>query len=97
MISEKNIMKKDIHLKYHPKSKITCACGNTFNVGSTVEEMQVEICSNCHPFYTGKQKFIDTRGRVDRFKRIVEKAAQSKKKVTSKTEKRRLKATKKEK
>jgi len=89
-------MKKDIHPKYYPKAKITCACGNAFTAGSTVEKTQVEICSNCHPFYTGKQKFVDTRGRVDRFKKIMEKAEQSKKKVISKTEKRKIKAKKKE-
>lgn len=64
-------MKKDIHPKYH-QSKITCSCGNTFEVGSTVSEMHVEICSNCHPFFTGKQKYIDTAGRIDRFKAKLE-------------------------
>ena len=56
----------------HPQYKITtvkCACGNEFQVGSTKENIRVEICSNCHPFYTGKQKLVDTGGRVDRFKK----------------------------
>ena len=56
----------------HPNYKITtvkCACGNEFQVGSTKENIRVEICSNCHPFYTGKQKLVDTGGRVDRFKK----------------------------
>ncbi|MFC1662896.1 50S ribosomal protein L31 [Patescibacteria group bacterium] len=70
-------MKKDTHPKYYSQAKITCACGNTFTTGSTVEEIHVEICSNCHPFYTGKQKLVDTAGRVDRFKRRLEKTAQS--------------------
>ena len=63
-------MKKDTHPEYYTKAKVTCACGNSFTVGSTVKELKVEICSNCHPFYTGKQKLMDTAGRVDRFKRI---------------------------
>jgi len=61
-------MKKDIHPKYFPEATVICACGNTFKIGSTVEEIQVEICSKCHPFYTGKQKLIDTAGMVDKFK-----------------------------
>ena len=60
-------MKKDIHPTYFPKAKVTCACGNVFTVGSTVESLSVEICSNCHPFYTGKDKLIDTAGRVEKF------------------------------
>ncbi len=63
-------MKKDTHPEYNAKAKVTCACGNSFTVGSTSKELKVEICSNCHPFYTGKQKLMDTAGRVDRFKRI---------------------------
>jgi large subunit ribosomal protein L31 len=62
-------MKKDIHPLYYPKTKVSCACGNSFTVGSTKEEIAVEICSACHPFYTGKEKLIDTAGRVDRFKK----------------------------
>jgi large subunit ribosomal protein L31 len=61
-------MKKDIHPEYHI-AKVTCACGNTFEVGSTSKAIRVEICSACHPFYTGKQKLIDTAGRVERFKK----------------------------
>ena len=62
-------MKKDIHPQYYPKTKVSCACGNSFTVGSTKEEIAVEICSACHPFYTGKEKLIDNAGRVDRFKK----------------------------
>ncbi|MCH7759380.1 50S ribosomal protein L31 [Patescibacteria group bacterium] len=69
-------MKKDIHPKYYPHAKITCACGEKFSLGSTREKIEIEICSNCHPLYTGKQKFIDTAGRLERFQKIV---AQSKK------------------
>lgn len=61
-------MKRDIHPTYYPEAKVICACGNTFNVGSTKAELHVEICSNCHPFYTGKQKLVDTAGRVEKFR-----------------------------
>ena len=68
-------MKKDIHPKYYEKTKVSCACGNTFTVGSTVPEIKVEICSKCHPFYTGREQLIDTAGRVEKFKARREKAA----------------------
>ena len=61
-------MKEGIHPEYG-KSIVRCACGNTFETGSTKEEIKVEICSECHPFFTGKQKLVDTGGRVERFKR----------------------------
>ena len=61
-------MKAKIHPKYHI-AKVTCACGNTWFVGSTQEKINVEICSACHPFFTGKQKLMDTAGRVEKFKR----------------------------
>jgi large subunit ribosomal protein L31 len=61
-------MKKDIHPRY-AQTTATCACGATFEVGSTKEEIKVEICSQCHPFFTGKQKLVDSAGRIDRFKR----------------------------
>jgi len=60
-------MKKDIHPKYYPQAKVKCACGNTFEVGSTKPEIEVEICSSCHPFYTGKEKIIET-GQVEKFR-----------------------------
>ena len=60
-------MKKDIHPKYDIKTKATCACGAVFEVGSTMPEIRVEICSQCHPFYTGNEKLMDTAGRVERF------------------------------
>jgi large subunit ribosomal protein L31 len=59
-------MKTAIHPEYHA-TKVTCACGETFETGSTKENLRVEICSKCHPFYTGKQKLIDAGGRVDKF------------------------------
>jgi len=62
-------MKKDIHPKYNLKTKATCACGAVFEVGSTMPEIHMEICSQCHPFYTGNEKIMDTAGRVERFKK----------------------------
>lgn len=61
-------MKEGIHPKYG-EATVRCACGETFTTGSVKEEIKVEICSKCHPFFTGKQKFVDTGGRVERFKR----------------------------
>lgn len=61
-------MKKDIHPKYNKNVKASCACGASFTTGSTEKELHTEICFMCHPLYTGTQKFIDTAGRVDRFK-----------------------------
>ncbi len=60
-------MKSGIHPNYHPKAKVKCACGATYEFGSTLESYKVEICSKCHPFYTGKQKLVDTAGRLDKF------------------------------
>lgn len=60
-------MKADIHPTYYSDAKVTCACGNTISVGSTVKEIHVELCSQCHPFYTGKQKLVDTARRVEKF------------------------------
>lgn len=61
-------MKKGIHPKYH-QTQITCVCGNVIETGCTAENVHIEICSSCHPFFTGKQKLVDTAGRVDRFLR----------------------------
>ena len=61
-------MKEKIHPKYY-ETTITCACGNTVKTKSTSQELHVEICSKCHPFFTGKQKLVDTAGRVERFER----------------------------
>ena len=76
-------MKKNIHPKYDIKTKATCACGAVFEVGSTMPEIKVEVCSQCHPFYTGKEKVMDTAGRVDRFKkRQAKRETLTKKKIT---------------
>lgn len=67
-------MKTDTHPVYHPKAKVSCACGNSFTVGSTRESLHASICSKCHPFYTGTEKIVDTQGRVDRFKKRLQKS-----------------------
>jgi len=60
-------MKANIHPTWYPEAQVTCACGDTFTTGSTMAAIRVEICSKCHPFFTGQQKFVDTLGQVDRF------------------------------
>jgi len=62
-------MKPKIHPEYYNDAKVVCACGNTFTVGSTKKMTKVELCSKCHPFFTGEQRVVDTMGRVERFKR----------------------------
>lgn len=69
-------MKADIHPTYYTNAKVTCACGNVFTVGSTKEEIHVEICSNCHPFFTGQEKIVDTAGRVEKFRTRMTKKAE---------------------
>jgi len=70
-------MKKDTHPEYTENAKITCTCGASFDAGSTNKEIHVEICSQCHPFYTGNDKSLDTAGRVERFKNRMAKAKKS--------------------
>jgi len=87
-------MKSNTHPTYYPDAKVVCACGNTFSVGSTQKETHTEICSNCHPFFTGKQNLVDTAGRVDRFKAKMEKTTKLKaKKAESKAKKSQKKET----
>jgi len=78
-------MKKNIHPQYNSKAIVTCACGAKFYVCSTVDKMEIEICSKCHPFYTGQEKLVDTTGRVQKFKKRLEKTKdiKSKKHVLS--------------
>lgn len=73
-------------IPYFAEAKVVCACGNKFTTGSTKEEIRVEICNNCHPFFTGQEKFVDTEGRVERFKRMedAKKETKSKKEVERK-------------
>jgi large subunit ribosomal protein L31 len=72
-------MQKDIHPKYDLNTKATCACGAVFLVGSTMPSIVMEICSNCHPFYTGNEKIMDTAGRVERFNKRKAASAKAKK------------------
>lgn len=85
-------MKAAIHPTWYPDAKVICACGNVFTLGSTIPQIQVEVCYNCHPFYTGQMKYVDTAGRVDAF---MAKRQKAQSKVVSKLEKRRLKKEKK--
>ena len=62
-------MKKEIHPTYYPEAKVTCACGASWTTGSTQEEIRVDVCSNCHPFFTGEQRIVDTEGQVERFQK----------------------------
>jgi large subunit ribosomal protein L31 len=71
-------MKKDTHPTYFPDAKVICACGHSFTVGSTVKEINIELCSNCHPFYTGKQTLVDTARRVEKFQERTQKKAPAK-------------------
>jgi large subunit ribosomal protein L31 len=68
-------MKAKIHPKYYPEARIICACGNTYTTGSTSPELKIDICSQCHPFYTGEQRIVDTAGQVDRFMKRLERTA----------------------
>jgi large subunit ribosomal protein L31 len=67
-------MKKGIHPKYYPEAKVVCSCGNTFTVGSTKKTIRTDVCSACHPFFTGEQRLVDTAGQVERFIRRLEKS-----------------------
>ncbi|HBP00861.1 MAG: 50S ribosomal protein L31 [Candidatus Moranbacteria bacterium GW2011_GWE1_49_15] len=88
-------MKKNIHPKFYEEATITCSCGAVLTTGATQKEMHVEICSQCHPFYTGKKKTLDTTGRVDRFKKLAEKS-EAKKEATKKAKAAKKPAAKKE-
>ena len=84
-------MRKDIHPKYYPEATVICSCGNTFKVGSTKETIRTDVCSACHPFFTGEQRIVDTAGQVDRFIRRLERRdealAQSKKSTKASSKK----------
>lgn len=91
-------MKANIHPNWNPEAKVICACGSTFITGSTLPEIRVEICSNCHPLFTGQQKFADTLGQVDRFikKTQVSKVKQEERKRILETRKSKVLEQKKE-
>ncbi|KKS95088.1 MAG: 50S ribosomal protein L31 [Microgenomates group bacterium GW2011_GWC1_43_13] len=86
-----SVMKAKIHPTWFPEAKVICACGNTFTTGATVPEIRIEVCYDCHPFYTGTMKFLDTAGRVDAFKAKMKGTV----KHVTKTEKRKAKKLKK--
>ena len=67
-------MKKNVHPAYHDSVEATCSCGRSFSVGSTEKLLSIEVCSKCHPFYTGKQKLVDVAGRIDKFKKRLQQA-----------------------
>ncbi|MCX6800289.1 MAG: 50S ribosomal protein L31 [Candidatus Falkowbacteria bacterium] len=87
-------MKKDIHPKYNSNTKVICACGNNFEVGSTIQEIRTDLCSVCHPFFTGKQKLVDTARRVEKFEAKVTAQKELAKDGTKKKEKRAIKSAK---
>jgi large subunit ribosomal protein L31 len=85
-------MKQGIHPQYFDNCQVTCACGNKFTTGSTVEKIDIDVCSKCHPFFTGQQKFVDIKGRIDKFN---EKMATGKANAAKKAEKLAAKKSKK--
>lgn len=88
-------MKKKIHPQYFDNAEIKCSCGNVIKVGSTKEKMEIEICSACHPFYTGKKKLVDSAGQVDRFQKRLEKSQKIKAVVKAKKVSKKVKTAKK--
>lgn len=86
-------MKADIHPQWYPEAQVTCACGNKFTVGSTLPQIRVEVCYACHPFFTGQMRYVDTRGRVDKFEtwRKLAKARPAKNKKERRASKRKQK------
>ncbi|HXK52507.1 50S ribosomal protein L31 [Candidatus Nomurabacteria bacterium] len=86
-------MKKDIHPQVNKNIKITCACGTVFTTSSTLDDFKVDICSNCHPYYTGKQKFVDTEGRIDKFQKKLDESQKKKAAAKNKKSKEKEKVT----
>ena len=84
-------MKPKIHPKYYPDAKIICACGNTWTTGATLPEIKVDVCSACHPFFTGEQRIVDTEGQVDRFIKRLEKRQETVVPTTKKAKRRKEK------
>jgi len=89
-----SLMKKGIHPTYFDAVKVTCSCGNSFKVGSTEKSLSVEVCSQCHPFYTGKQKLVDVAGRIDKFRKRLQDAEKAEQKKPTRKKKPRAKAKK---
>ncbi|EKD93188.1 MAG: 50S ribosomal protein L31 [uncultured bacterium] len=88
--------KDDTHPQYHDDAKVTCSCGHVFTIGSTKKELETDLCSKCHPFYTGQQKLVDTAGRVDKFRQKAE-AAKKKQEANAKKAPKKRKRTMEEK
>ena len=86
-------MKKKIHPKFYEDCQVVCACGNTFTTGSTQREIRVQVCSACHPFFTGEMKYVDVQGRVEKFNKQMKKANQLKKLQNKKKTKKRREKT----
>ena len=86
-------MKNDTHPTYYHDTKVICACGNTFTTGSTKKEIRIEICSACHPFFTGQARFVDTEGRVDKFMRKRDEAKVKAEEVKKRKEARKARLT----
>lgn len=84
-------MKQGVHPQYFEKANVICVCGNKFTIGSTSETIHVELCSNCHPFYTGEQRFVDTASRIQKFEAKKVKADEYKKIATKKVEEKKKK------
>lgn len=79
-------MKADIHPTWYPEAQVTCQCGNTWTTGATIPEIRTEICSACHPFFTGEQRIVDTEGRVDKFNKRLEQRDQLREQLDAKQE-----------
>jgi large subunit ribosomal protein L31 len=79
-------MKKDIHPKYYPNAQVICSCGNTWTTGSTKEVLRTDVCSQCHPFFTGEQRIVDTAGQVDRFMKRLDRYSEHQQEVTQRQE-----------
>ncbi len=94
-VKEVDSLKEKIHPKYF-ETTITCACGNVIHTRATVKDIRVEICSSCHPFFTGKQKLVDTAGRVERFRRKYRALEEKKEKQEAKEEKKEAKSVEKQ-
>jgi large subunit ribosomal protein L31 len=80
-------MKKDIHPKYYPNAQVICSCGNTWTTGSTKEAIRTDVCSQCHPFFTGEQRIVDTAGQVDRFMKRLDRYGKHQQKASERQQK----------
>ena len=80
-------MKKDIHPKYYPNAQVICSCGNTWTTGSTKEVIHTDVCSQCHPFFTGEQRIVDSAGQVDRFMKRLDRYGQHQQQASQRHEK----------